>query len=123
MKIGTVTEIKPQEYRVGMTPDCVKSFVMRGHQVLFQSGAGNNAGFEDGEYRAAGATVVGDAATVYAESEMIMKVKEPLPQEYEMLREDQILFTYLHLAASRELTDELMKRKVKGVAYETIETP
>jgi alanine dehydrogenase len=96
---------------------------MRGHQVLFQSGAGNNAGFDDEEYRAAGATVISDAATVYAESEMIMKVKEPLPGEYEMLREDQILFTYLHLAASRELTDELMKRKVKGVAYETIETP
>ncbi len=123
MKIGTVTEIKPQEYRVGMTPDCVKSFVMRGHEVLYQQGAGNNAGFDDDDYRAAGARIVPDAATVYGESDMVMKVKEPLPQEYEMLREDQVLFTYLHLAASRELTEELMKRKVKAVAYETIETP
>jgi len=122
MKIGTVTEIKPQEYRVGMTPDCVKSFVMRGHEVLYQVGAGNNAGFDDGEYREAGAVVVDDAKTVYAECEMVMKVKEPLPVEYEMLREDQILFTYLHLAASRELTEELIRRKVKAVAYETIET-
>lgn len=123
MKIGTVKELKPQEYRVGLTPDCVKSFVMRGHEVLYEAGAGENAGFADEEYAAVGAKVVEQAEEIYGACDMVMKVKEPLPQEYELLREGQILFTYLHLAASRELTEELMRRKVKAVAYETIETP
>ena len=123
MIVGTVTETKAQEYRVGLTPDCVKSFAMRGHTVLYQRGAGEQAGFEDREYAAAGAEVVADARSIYERAEMIVKVKEPLPSEYELLREDQILFTYLHLAASRDLTDALLRRKIKGVAYETIETP
>jgi alanine dehydrogenase len=123
MVVGTVREIKAQEYRVGLTPDCVKSFVMRGHSVLYESGAGSNAGFEDDEYRAAGATVLADAKRIYNESQMIVKVKEPLPSEYDLLHEDQILFTYLHLAASLDLTQALLDRKIKGVAYETIETP
>ncbi len=121
MKIGTVRELKTREYRVGLTPSCVKSYAQRGHTVLVQEGAGYEAGFADEEYRAAGARLVPDAAEVWAESEMLIKVKEPLPAEYGFLREGQILFTYLHLAADRELTETLLQRKIKAVAYETIE--
>lgn len=122
MKIGTVKELKVHEYRVGMTPSCAHSYVMRGHEVLVESGAGAAAGFEDEEYRRAGARIAPDALTVWDECRMVVKVKEPLPEEYDCLREGQILYTYLHLAASRELTDVLLQKKVKGVAYETIET-
>lgn len=120
MKIGTVKEIKTHEYRVGLTPSCVKSYVNRGHKVFVEKDAGVNAGFEDELYAAAGG-IVTDRKTIFGEADMIIKVKEPLPDEYGLLREGQVLYTYLHLAASRELTDLLMKKGIKAVAYETIE--
>lgn len=122
MKIGTVTEIKTHEYRVGLTPGCVRSYAARGHTVLVQSGAGRAAGFEDEEYRAAGAMIAPDRETVFGECDMVVKVKEPMPEECAFLRRGQILFTYLHLAASRDLTMALLERGVTAVAYETIET-
>lgn len=122
MKIGTVREIKTREYRVGLIPPGVKALVSRGHTVLVEKGAGQAAGFADEEYAQAGAQMVESAKDVFAAAEMIIKVKEPLAQECAMLRSGQIVFTYLHLAASRELTDALIARDVKAVAYETIET-
>ena len=121
MKIGTVKEIKTHEYRVGLTPSCVKSYVGRGHELWVEAGAGANAGFEDEEYRQAGAKVLQDQKKIFEACDMIVKVKEPLPEEYDLFHEGQTLYTYLHLAASRELTEAMMARKVKGVAYETIE--
>jgi alanine dehydrogenase len=122
MKIGCVKEIKHHEYRVGLTPSCVRSYVSRGHEVFIETGAGTAAGFEDEKYEIAGAKIVVNKKDIFDKCQMIVKVKEPLPQEYEMFHEGQILYTYLHLAASRELTETMMKRKIKGVAYETIET-
>ena len=122
MRVGTVREIKSREYRVGLTPSGVKAFVAHGHEVWIQNGAGHETGFTDEEYRAAGGRMVPDAASLFASCDMIVKVKEPLAEEYGLLREGQILFTYLHLAANEPLTRELLARKVKGVAYETIET-
>ncbi len=98
MKIGCPTEIKPQEYRVGMTPEAAQEAVARGHEVLIQSGAGLGSGFPDQDYIAAGARILPDAAAVFAEAEMIVKVKEPQAPERAMLRKGQVLFTYLHLA-------------------------
>ena len=121
MKIGVLKEIKKQEYRVGLTPGYVKAYVNRGHDVLVEKGAGIGTGFEDSQYSAAGA-IIADKKQVFDGSDMIIKVKEPLPQEYELFNEGQILYTYLHLAASKELTVALMDRKIKAVAYETIET-
>lgn len=122
MKIGCVKEIKHHEYRVGLTPSCVRSYVKRGHQVFMETGAGASAGFLDDEYTKAGASISSDKKKIFEQCEMIVKVKEPLPQEYDLFHEDQILYTYLHLAASQELTEAMLKRKVKGVAYETIQT-
>ncbi len=122
MRIGTVREIKKHEYRVGLTPDCTRSYVARGHDVVVERDAGAAAGFADEEYQRAGATILPDAETVFAEAEMIVKVKEPQTEEFALFREGQILFTYLHLAAARDVTRMLLDRKVKAVAYETIET-
>lgn len=122
MKVGTVREIKTREYRVGLTPSGVKTFVAHGHAVLVEKGAGAAAGFSDDEYQFAGAQLVNTPDDVFSAVDMIVKVKEPLPRECGLLRTGQILFTYLHLAASKELTDALLKREVKAVAYETIET-
>jgi alanine dehydrogenase len=121
MKIGTVTEIKRHEYRVGLTPSCVKAYVAHGHKVLVQKGAGVGAGFEDEQYRAAGAKIVNSRKDVFGEADMIVKVKEPQPEELKLLRKGQILYTYLHLAADAALTKALLTRSVKGMAYETIE--
>ncbi len=121
MIIGTVKEIKTHEYRIALTPSCVKSFVSRGHRVLVEKGAGLDAGFKDEAYSAAGAAIVDSREQVYKKAEMVIKVKEPQPEEYPLLRKDQILFTYLHLAASEALTRELLDRQIKAVAYETIE--
>ena len=121
MKIGVPTEIKRHEYRVGMTPHSVKAYVKAGHEVRVQQGAGVGSGYEDAEYAAAGARVVSDKKELFGWSDMIVKVKEPLAEEFGLLREGQILFTYLHLAAAPDLAKELLKRKVTGVAYETIE--
>jgi alanine dehydrogenase len=122
MRIGCPTEIKTREYRVGMIPAGVRVLTARGHQVLIQAGAGVGSGVTDEAYVAAGAEIVASAADVWGRAEMIFKVKEPLPAEYPLMREGQILYTYLHLAAVPELARALVDRKVTGIAYETIET-
>jgi len=122
MKIGCLKEIKKHEYRVGLTPSDAKSYVSRGHQVMIQMGAGEAAGFVDEEYIKAGARIEADRKLIFDNNEMIVKVKEPLPEEYSLFHENQILYTYLHLAADRTLTDAMMKAGIRGIAYETIET-
>jgi len=121
VKVGVPKEIKNREYRVGMVPAGVRALVGRGHAVLVERGAGLGSGISDDEYRAVGATVLPDAPAVFAESDMIVKVKEPQPSEYALMREGQILYTYLHLAPAPELTRALLDRKVVGIAYETIQ--
>jgi alanine dehydrogenase len=121
MKIGIPKEIKNREYRVAATPDCVRAYVAQGNSVMVQHDAGLGAGFENAEYEVAGAKLVTDAATVWAASDMIVKVKEPLPSEYDLMRPGQLLYTYLHLAAVPELALALMRQRVTAVAYETIE--
>jgi alanine dehydrogenase len=121
MIIGVPQEIKNREYRVGATPDCVRAYVSRGHTVMVQRGAGTGAGFDDEAYRAAGAALVATLEEVYAGADMIVKVKEPLPVEHELLRPGQLLFTYLHLAAASSLAEALMRKRVTAVAYETIQ--
>jgi alanine dehydrogenase len=123
MKIGVPREIKTHEYRVGMTPHSVRAYVRHGHQVLLEKGAGVGSGYEDQEYKEAGAAIIGDKAALFRDSEMIVKVKEPLEEEFPLFKPGHILFTYLHLAASKELAHQLLKGKVTGVAYETIELP
>ncbi len=120
MLIGVPKEIKTHEYRVGMTPTSVREAVLRGHQVLVETMAGDIIGLEDERYAKAGAEIAGDAAEVFAKAEMIVKVKEPLAEERKMLREDQILFTYLHLAPDRPQTEDLMASGASAIAYETV---
>jgi alanine dehydrogenase len=122
MQVGTVKEIKAHEYRVGLTPSCAKAYTARGHKVVVESGAGANAGFSDDEYVAAGASIETDRQCVFDTCEMIIKVKEPQPSEFDLFHEGQILYTYLHLAALKEVTLALLEKKVKAIAYETIET-
>ncbi|MFA5203170.1 MAG: alanine dehydrogenase [Lentisphaeria bacterium] len=119
MKIGLPKEIKTEEYRVAMTPMSAREYVDHGHVVLVEPGAGCGSGFEDAEYVAAGCALA-ERPALFAAAEMIVKVKEPLPEEYGLLRDGQILYTYLHLAANRGLTEALLKRRVSGVAYETV---
>ena len=121
MIIGVPKEIKDQEYRVALLPSAAYQLIQRSHQVLVERSAGVGAGYPDADYAHAGATLVGDHATAYEKADLVVKVKEPLPAEYPLLRPGQILFTYLHLAASRSLTEALMKSRVTGIAYETIE--
>lgn len=121
MDIGSVREIKRHEYRVGLTPACTRAYVAAGHAVVIQEGAGDGAGFEDEEYRAAGAVLVATPQEVFDRCEMVVKVKEPQESEYELMRDGQILYTYLHLAADEKLTRAMVQRGVKGVAYETVE--
>jgi alanine dehydrogenase len=121
MIIGIPKEIKSQEYRVALLPSAAYQLIKRGHQVLVESKAGEGAGYPDTDYRQAGATLVEDHPMVFEKADLIVKVKEPLPAEYELLRPGQILFTYLHLAANRSLTSALMKSGVTALAYETIE--
>src|SRR5271157_2843355 len=123
MKLGVPKEIKRHEYRVGMTPHSVKAYVKNGHQVLVEKAAGVGSGYDDAEYTSAGAQMVADRAELFKQSEMIVKVKEPLPEEYTLFRPGQILYTYLHLAASRDLANALIQKRITGVAYETIELP
>ena len=120
MKIGCPTEIKPQEFRVGMTPNAAKEAVGHGHVVLIQSGAGLGAGFDDAAYEAAGAKIVGTATEIFAQSDMVVKVKEPQAGERKMLREGQVLFTYLHLAPDPEQTKDLLASGATCIAYETV---
>lgn len=123
MKIGVPKEIKNQEYRVGMVPAGVHAFVGRGHEVLIEQGAGKGSGIEDADFLAAGARIVPDAAAVYGQAEMIVKVKEPIAPEYSLLREGQVLFAYLHLAPAPELTAALMKIGCVAIAFETVQLP
>ncbi|MBK9364651.1 MAG: alanine dehydrogenase [Rubrivivax sp.] len=123
MRVGVPQEIKVHEYRVGLTPASVREYVAHGHEVLVQSGAGAAIGMDDAPYRAAGARVVPDAAAVFAEAELIVKVKEPQPAECALLRPGQILYTYLHLAPDPAQTAALLQAGVVAVAYETITGP
>lgn len=120
MRVGIPTEIKNQEFRVGITPAGAHALVEAGEQVFVQKGAGLGSMITDEEYAAAGAAIVDTAAEAWA-CDMVVKVKEPLPEEYQYFRKDLLLFTYLHLAAARGLTDELLAAGVTGIAYETVE--
>src|SRR5271170_5147547 len=121
MNIGVPREIKLQEHRVALLPSAVYQLAKRGHRVIVERCAGEGAGYPDSDYEQAGAQMTQDHATVFSKAELIVKVKEPQESEYALLRPGQILFTYLHLAASRSLTDALLKSGVTGIAYETIE--
>ena len=120
MIIGCPSEIKNHEYRVGLTPESARELVAHGHDVLIQSGAGLGIGATDDHYRAAGAKIAADASTIFANAEMVVKVKEPQPGERAMLVSGQILYTYLHLAPDPEQTADLLKAGVVGIAYETV---
>ncbi len=121
MIVGILKEIKVAEKRVSMTPAGVIAMIRNGHEVLVEKDAGTGAGYPDVEYAEAGATIINTPAEVYAKAEMVMHVKEPQPAEYEMIREGQIVFTYLHLAADEQQTHALVKSKSIAIAYETIE--
>lgn len=120
MIVGLPKEIKDNEYRVGLTPAGVRALTDAGHEVIVENSAGDGSGFEDGLYQKAGARILDSADKVWADAEMVVKVKEPIEPEYPRMREGQLLFTYLHLAPDLKLTQELLKRKVTGIAYETI---
>ncbi len=121
MRIGVPTEIKPDERRVALTPAGAAAFADHGHEVLLQAGAGAGSYLTDDAYREAGARIAPDADAVWSEADLVLKVKEPLAAEYGYLRPDQAVFTYLHLAASEELTRELLSRKAVAIGYETVE--
>ena len=123
MRVGTVKEIKNHEYRVGLTPESARELVVHGHEVWVETGAGNGIGASDRDYEAAGAAIKADAATIFAECEMVVKVKEPQPAERAMLRRGQVLYTYLHLAPDPEQTADLVKSGVTAIAYETVTGP
>ena len=123
MKIGVPREIKANENRVAITPAGVMALTRAGHQVLIEASAGSGSGFEDQDFKTAGATILPAAADVFGTADLIMKVKEPLPPEYDYFREGQVLFTYLHLAPEPELTQALMRKKVVAIAYETVQLP
>jgi alanine dehydrogenase len=118
--VGLPKEIKDNEYRVGLTPAGVRALTDAGHKVIVQKSAGEGSGFEDNLYQRAGAQIIESADDVWTQADMIVKVKEPIQPEYHRMREGQLLFTYLHLAPDKKLTDELLTRKVIGIAYETI---
>ena len=120
MKIGCPKEIKPQEFRVGLTPAAAAEAVRRGHEVVVETGAGTGAGFDDADYAAAGARILPDAASVFDTAGMIVKVKEPQPAERALLREGQVLFTYLHLAPDPDQTRDLLASGATAIAYETV---
>jgi alanine dehydrogenase len=121
MIVGVPKEVKNNEHRVALVPAGVHSLVDDGHVVLVQASAGEGSGISDAAYAAAGAEIRPTAESVFADADMIVKVKEPLPQEYPLLRKDQVLFTYLHLAPAPELTKALLERKIVGIAYETVQ--
>jgi len=120
MKIGVPKEIKPQENRIGLTPDSVKVLTSNGHEVLVENNGGFEAGFYNDQYKNVGAKIIDKAEDIFNDSDIIVKVKEPLSNEVKMIRENQIVFTYLHLAAAKELTEGLIKSKSVCIAYETI---
>jgi alanine dehydrogenase len=121
MKIAVPKEIKKQEYRVGLLPSVAYQLTQQGHTVLVERGAGAGTGYPDADYEQAGATLMDDHAALFAEGDLVVKVKEPLPEEYGLLLPGQVLFTYFHLAADRELTEAVCRSGVTALAYETIE--
>src|SRR5688500_18016828 len=123
MIVGLPKEIKDNEYRVGLTPAGVRALTDAGHKVVVEHNAGDGSGFPDSLYERAGASILQTADEVWAQGEMIVKVKEPIAPEYPRMREGQLLFTYLHLAPDPELTRQLLERKVTVIAYETITDP
>ncbi|MDR0765232.1 MAG: alanine dehydrogenase [Synergistaceae bacterium] len=123
MRIGCPKEIKNREYRVGVTPAAAASYIGRGHEVFVERGAGRESGFEDAEYIASGASVLDSAGAVWEKCDMIVKVKEPLPEEFPLMRPRQIIFTYFHFAASRALTEACLKSRAVCIAYELVEEP
>lgn len=123
MKVGVPREVKNREYRVALTPLGVHELVAHGHQVLVESGAGEGSLIPDDSYVAAGATVLDTSDDVWGSADMVLKVKEPVAEEYARMREGLTLFTYLHLAADKALTEELMTRRVTAIAYETVQLP
>ncbi|KUI25864.1 alanine dehydrogenase [Mycobacterium sp. GA-2829] len=122
MRVGIPTEIKNNEYRVAITPAGVAELTNRGHDVLVQSGAGEGSAITDADFKAAGAQLVNSADEVWAEADLLLKVKEPIESEYSRMREGQTLFTYLHLAASKPCTDALLASRTTSIAYETVQT-
>ena len=120
MLIGVPSEIKEQESRVGLTPNSVKELINHGHSVIVENNAGYGAGFDNRSYESVGAKITKQASDIFNDSEMIIKVKEPLENEVSMLKNNQILFTYLHLAAAAKLTEGLIKSKAICIAYETV---
>jgi alanine dehydrogenase len=123
VKVGVPSEVKNSEYRVAITPAGVYELTRAGHDVYVQAGAGAGSSIADGYYTAAGATILPGPDDVWAAADLVLKVKEPIAEEYARMRAGQVLFTYLHLAASKECTDALLDRKVTGIAYETVELP
>jgi alanine dehydrogenase len=122
MVVGCAREIKQDEYRVGMTPSSAREYIRAGHRVLMERSAGEGSGFSDRSYEAVGCEIV-EKKDLFERADMVVKVKEPLEEEYGLLREGQILYTYLHLAANKALTEALLARGIKGVAYETVMEP
>ncbi len=120
MKIGVPREIKPQENRIGLTPESVKTLTSHGHEVFVENNGGYEAGFDNEQYKKVGAKIIDKAEDIFNDSEIIVKVKEPLSNEVKMIRENQIIFTYLHLAAAKELTQGLINTKSICIAYETV---
>jgi alanine dehydrogenase len=123
LKVGIPTEVKNHEYRVACTPSGVHELVRHGHRVFVQVGAGNGSSLPNADFVAAGATMIESADDVWSESDLVLKVKEPVPEEYHRLRKDLVLFTYLHLAASRSCTDALLEAGTTAIAYETVQLP
>ncbi|MGH3509297.1 MAG: alanine dehydrogenase [Nocardioidaceae bacterium] len=123
MKVGVPKEVKNNEYRVAITPSGVHELVQHGHDVYVEASAGEGSSIPDDEYTGAGATILATADDVWGTGDLILKVKEPIEVEYDRMRDGQVLFTYLHLAASRPCTDALLKQGVTGIAYETVQTP
>jgi alanine dehydrogenase len=123
VKVAIPREIKNSEYRVAITPAGVHEFVRAGHEVFVEAGAGTGSSIADQDYVRAGGRILPTADDVWAAGDLVLKVKEPIAEEYHRMRPDQVLFTYLHLAASKECTDALLDRRVVGIAYETVETP
>jgi len=121
MRVGIPTEIKADEHRVAITPSGVAAFVARGHEVVIEAGAGIGSAIPDESYRAAGAAVLDGPDAVWERADLVLKVKEPLDPEFERMRSGQVLFTYLHLAASRDLTTRLLERRIVGIGYETVQ--
>jgi alanine dehydrogenase len=123
MKIGVPAEVKNNEFRVAITPAGVHELARAGHEVFVEAGAGEGSSLPDEDFAAAGATIMGSADDVWATGDLVLKVKEPIPEEYHRMRPGQVLFTYLHLAASKECTDALLDRRVTAIAYETVQLP